>query len=163
MTIKQKNYTDLLIIEKYEKFLDYMYPISQNIPRKHGIIKEKFITCMFNQVELFAVAGKSNQISKLYSCDSNIHQLRFWLRFLEGKNVKAITPKQHQVSSIHLAEVGSILGTWIYKLNRKIKKYLLNKDIKKLNLFLSAWMGHIQWANCNHLISHLENYYETYY
>jgi len=46
---KEKPYTDLIIIEKYEKFLNYMYPIAQNIPRKHGIAKEMFIQSLLSK------------------------------------------------------------------------------------------------------------------
>ena len=51
----------------------------------------------------------------------------------------------------------------VIRAKRKIKKYLLNKDIEQLNLFLSAWLGHIEWANCYNLTVHLGTYYETYY
>lgn len=118
MTIKQKSYDDLIIIEKYEKFLNYMYPIAQNIPRKHGIAKEMFIHSLLEQVKLFTIAGKSNQVSKLYICDAGLQELRFWLRFMEDQNRKIITPKQHQVGSLQLEEVGKILGKWIKTLNR---------------------------------------------
>jgi hypothetical protein len=116
--LKQKLYTDLIIIEKYEKFLNYMYPIAQNIPRKHGIVKEMFIHSLLEQVKLFSIAGKSNQVSKLYICDAGLQELRFWLRFLEDSKRKLITPKQHQVGSLQLEEVGKILGSWIKTLNR---------------------------------------------
>jgi hypothetical protein len=115
---KEKPYTDLIIIEKYEKFLNYMYPIAQNIPRKHGIAKEMFIQSLLSQVKLFSIAGKTNQISKLYVCDSGLQELRFWLRFMENPNRKLISPKQHQVGSLQLEEVGKILGKWIKTLNR---------------------------------------------
>lgn len=116
--IKQKSYNDLIIIEKYEKFLNYMYPIAQNIPRKHGIVKKMFIESLLGQVKLFSIAGKSNQVSKLYTCDAGLQEIRFWLRFMEDSNRKLITPKQHQVSSLQLEEVGKILGSWIKSLNR---------------------------------------------
>lgn len=51
----------------------------------------------------------------------------------------------------------------VIRAKRKIKKYIINKDMEKLNLFLSAWLGHIKWANCYHLLLHLGNHYETYY
>lgn len=51
----------------------------------------------------------------------------------------------------------------VIRAKRKIKRYLINRDMEKLNLFLSAWIGHIKWANCYNLQTHLGNYYETYY
>ena len=103
----------LLIVQKYETFINYLYPISQNIPREHGVAKEKFISAMLNQVNLFQNAGKSNQISKLYEADSGLSNLRFWLRFMSHKDRKIITIKQHRTAEIMLAEVGKLLGSWI--------------------------------------------------
>jgi hypothetical protein len=111
-----KKYVNLFIIEKYERFLDYMYPIAQNIPRKHGIMKEMFIKALFNQIQLFATAGKVNQVSKLYLCDAGIQDLKFYLRFMGDEKYKIITERQHQVASRLLLEIGSILGKWIKKL-----------------------------------------------
>jgi len=36
------NHKQMNIIEKYEKVINYLYPIIQNIPRKHGILKNKY-------------------------------------------------------------------------------------------------------------------------
>lgn len=33
----------LVIVQKYETFLAYVYPIAQNIPRKHGVAKEMLL------------------------------------------------------------------------------------------------------------------------
>lgn len=60
----------LVVVEKYDEFVNYIYPVLQNIPRKHGILKEKTIQLVFLQVELFYKAIKSNHISKLYEADS---------------------------------------------------------------------------------------------
>jgi hypothetical protein len=57
----------LAIVEKFEAFINYAYPIAQNIPRKHGIARDAFLTAMFSQVDLFIVAGKSGQASRLYA------------------------------------------------------------------------------------------------
>ena len=68
---------------------------------------------MFDQVDMFIVAGKSRQVSRLYSADANLALLRFWLRFMAAPSRKIITPKQHQVAQAHLAEVGAMLGGWL--------------------------------------------------
>jgi len=36
------NHNQMKLIEKYEKVINYLYPIAQNIPRKHGIVKKQF-------------------------------------------------------------------------------------------------------------------------
>lgn len=63
---------NLIIIEKYEEFVNYTYPVLQNIPRKHGVVKERILLIIFEQVELFYKALKSGQKSKLYEADSNL-------------------------------------------------------------------------------------------
>ena len=107
------NKEQLIIIEKYDEFLNYIYPVIQNVPRKHGIIKEKMIKLLFLQVDLFYRAIKSNHISKLYEADANLALLRHHLRFFADDRRKLVSPKQHQVSSIKLAEVGKMLGAMI--------------------------------------------------
>ncbi|MEX2524434.1 MAG: diversity-generating retroelement protein Avd [Gammaproteobacteria bacterium] len=105
----------LAIVEKYEKFINYMYPVAQNIPRKHGRVRDMFLQAMLEQVHLFIVGGKSNQVSRLYAADAGLAHLRFWLRFMSHSQRRIITPKQHRVASTHLAETGKMLGTWIGK------------------------------------------------
>ena len=107
------NANDLIIIEKYEEFVNYIYPVLQNIQRKHGVVKERILLIIFEQVELFYKALKSNQKSRLYEADSNLASIRFYLRFLADKNRKLISQKQHRVTSIKIAEVGKILNSWI--------------------------------------------------
>ena len=103
----------LVIIEKYDEFLNYIYPVIQNVPRKHGVLKEKAIHLIFEQVEMFYKAIKSNQKSRLYEADANLASIRFYLRFLANENRKLISQKQHQTASIKLAEVGKMLNSWI--------------------------------------------------
>lgn len=107
------NEEQLIIIEKYDEFINYIYPVLQNIQRKHGVVKERVINLIFEQVEMFYKALKSNQKSRLYEADANLASLRYYLRFLADKNRKLITQKQHQVASIRLAEVGKILHSWM--------------------------------------------------
>jgi hypothetical protein len=109
----------LLIVQKYEAFLHYFYPVAQNLPRKHGVAKEMFLRDMLGQVDLFIVAGKTRQISRLQQADAGLAMLRFWLRFLSGPACLVITEHQHRTGSIMLAEVGKILGAWI--MNHKSK------------------------------------------
>ena len=98
---------NLIIIEKYEEFVNYIYPVLQNIQRKHGVVKERILLIIFEQVELFYRALKSGQKSKLYEADSNLASIRFYLRFLANEKRKLISQKQHQTASIKIAEVGS--------------------------------------------------------
>ena len=108
----------MAIVERYERFIDYLYPVLQNCPRKHGIARDQCLAAMFEQVDLFILAGKSGQASRLYSADANLALLRFWLRFLAHPTRRIITPKQHLVAQTHLAETGRILGSWIGRMKR---------------------------------------------
>lgn len=107
------SFRQLAIVEKYERFVEYLYPVLQNCPRRHGIARDAVLKAMFEQVDLFIIAGKSKQASRLYSADANLALLRFWLRFLASPARKIITPNQHRVAAEQLAEVGRMLGAWI--------------------------------------------------
>lgn len=112
------SYQQLAIVERYERFIDYVYPILQNCPRRHGIARDAFLNALFGQVEMFIIAGKSKQASRLYSADANLALLRFWLRFLASPGRKIITPNQHRAAQAHLAEVGRMMGAWLKSAKR---------------------------------------------
>ena len=121
--------SDLIIIEKYTEFVNYIYPIIQNIERRHGVVKLRAIELIFLQPELFYKAIKTRQISKLYEADGNLASIRYYLRFLtqlnrfkgnQTKN-KGISVKQHQTASILLSEVGNILNAWIIRKQKEKK------------------------------------------
>lgn len=103
----------LAITERFEGFINYMYPIALNIRRTHSIARDRLITAMFEQVSMFSQAGKSGQVSKLYMADAGIADLRFMVRFLADAKRKLISRHQAEVASIHLAETGKMLGAWI--------------------------------------------------
>ena len=103
----------LIIIEKYDGFVNYIYPIVQNMDRKHGTVKEMITQSIFIQVELFYKALKSEQKSKLHEADTNLATIRYWLRFMAEDKRRFISKRQHQTASIKIDEVGKILGTWI--------------------------------------------------
>lgn len=114
-----QTYEPMAVVEKYESVIRYLYPIAQNLPRKHGVARDMFLACLLGQVQLFVEAGKSNQISRLYVADGGLANLRFWLRFLAGEQVKSITPHQVKTAQMLLADVGKILGAWIIKHKRR--------------------------------------------
>jgi len=113
------SYDQLAIVDKYETVIAYLYPIAQNIPRRHGVAKEMFTRALLGQAQMFIEAGKSNQISRLYIADAGLAHLRFWLRFLLSLNDRVITPHQCETALVLIAEVGKIMGAWIVKQKRK--------------------------------------------
>ena len=106
-------YDQMVIVEKYETFIKYMYPISQSIQRKHGTVRNMFIERLLSVPGLVYSASKSDQVSKLYLVDSALADLRFWLRFLV--TIKSLSLHQHEVSLTMLNEIGAILGSWMKK------------------------------------------------
>ncbi len=118
-TDTSQTYEPMAVVEKYESVIRYLYPIAQNLPRKHGIARDMFLACLLGQVQLFVDAGKSNQISRLYVADGGLANLRFWLRFLSSEQVKGITPHQVKTAQALVAEVGKMLGAWIVKHKRR--------------------------------------------
>ena len=107
------NPQDLAIVEKFENAVTYLYPIIQSCPRRHGILRDKMIGLLFDQVGLLYQAAKSKQASKLYAADANLATLRFWLRFAASPKLKLVSHHQHRVALRHIAETGAMLGQWI--------------------------------------------------
>jgi len=103
----------LAIIERFEGFINYVYPIALNIRRTHYVARDLLITQMFEQISMFSQAGKSSQVSKLYLADAGLANLRYMMRFLSDSKRKLISRHQAEVASVHLAEVGKMLGAWI--------------------------------------------------
>lgn len=103
----------MALIEKYERVINYLYPIAQSMPRKHGIMRDMFLTCLLGIPKEIYRAGKSNHVSKIYEVDAMLAELRFWMRRLF--EVKCITIKQQQAAQTLVAEVGSMVGTWLKK------------------------------------------------
>ena len=71
----------LAITEKYMGFVNYVYPMVVNWPAKHRVFRETLLKTMFSQIELFHLAAKSDQASRLYAADAGLAVLREFLRF----------------------------------------------------------------------------------
>ena len=106
-----KCYDQMVIVEKYERVIAYLYPIAQSMPRKHGVAREMFLECLLGQPDLFFQAGKSTQVSKIYAADAGLAQLRFWMRFLVS--IRCMTAHQLQTAQILVSEVGAMVGAWV--------------------------------------------------
>lgn len=112
----------LAIVERFEGFVNYLYPIALNISRSHHIARDRLLAAMFEQASLFVQGGKSSQVSKLYLADAGLSDLRFLLRFLAHDKRRLISRHQHEVASVHLAEVGKMLGAWIRAKGEKVQR-----------------------------------------
>jgi len=103
----------LAIVEKYERFVDYVYPLLRGVPRADYVLRDHATRAILGQVQLFIEAGKSGQVSRLYAADAGLAHLRFVLRFCAAPCRKFISQQQHRTAAILLAEVGAMLGAWL--------------------------------------------------
>ncbi len=106
----------LAIVQKYESFMHYLYPILQRAPRQHGVLRDAVLSALFLPVGHLYHAAKSKQVSRLQVVDADFATLRSHLRFLVLPDVKVISPKQHKVALALLSEPGAMLGAWMRKL-----------------------------------------------
>jgi hypothetical protein len=110
----------LYMVEKYERVIEYLYPIIQSIPRKHGSFRELMIRQLFLVADHLNDAIKANQLSRCYTLDGSLGQLRLMLRFMVSYKRKMLTEHQLETVQAMIGEVGSMLGAWIKRL-RQIK------------------------------------------
>lgn len=119
MTIVKDDNTSfdaLAIVEKYEAFVIYLYPILQRAPRRHGILRDSVLAALFAPIGGLYHAAKSRQVSRLHAVDAEFATLRSYMRFLVRGDVRILTPKQHTTCLAMLAEPGRMLGAWQRKL-----------------------------------------------
>ena len=109
---KQSSSDQMLVIEKHEQVVAYLYPIIQRTPRQHAVVRDKALACLFDQADHVMQAGKSGQVSKLYLADANLAMLRFYVRFYK-EVLKHLTTNQESHAQSLIAEVGALIGSWI--------------------------------------------------
>ena len=119
MTITRDENTStdaLAIVEKYETFVKYLYPIVQRSPKHHGVLRDAVLAEMFVTVGDLYHAAKSRQLSRLYQVDARFATLRSYLRFLASHEIRVLAPKSHAHALSLLSEPGRMLGAWQKKL-----------------------------------------------
>ena len=87
---------NLVLTEKYDEFVQYVYSRAINMSRKHHVLRDEFLRLIFAQYGLFADAAKSNQVSKLYAADAGLAHIRVLLRFLSDPEIKLLSRRQRQ-------------------------------------------------------------------
>lgn len=111
---KVSNYNQLAVAGKYEELvIPYVRKRVRNIPNEYAVERAMAKQCLHGQMKLFYIAGKSNQISKVYDADAGLQDLRYWLRFMVDPDIKALTPDQFDQALMRVAEVGGMVGAWI--------------------------------------------------
>lgn len=118
MTNHRSNADDLAVIERYDQVVNYLYPIIQSMPKAHGKFRDRLLEALIATPGQMYSTAKSTQVSRVYLIDSSLAELRWLLRFAAHPKRKLITPHQQEVASIHLAEVGKMVGAWVSRLRR---------------------------------------------
>lgn len=109
----------LAIVEKYEAFVHYLYPILQRCDRRHGVLRDVVLEALFVPVGLLYHAAKSRQVSRLHAVDAEFATMRSHLRFMASKDLRIISRDQHRRALVLLAECGRMLGAWLRKLGNR--------------------------------------------
>lgn len=109
----------MAIVARFDGFVNYLYPMLTNTSRQHRVLRDTLIASMFAQYRLFHGAGKSGQASRLYEADAGLAYLKELLRFMAGPERKLVSRRQYEVASVHLAETGAMLGTWIKSVQKR--------------------------------------------
>lgn len=122
--VKDENTSNaaLAIVQKYEDFRNYMYPILQRSPREHGVLRDVVLEALFEPIGSLYHAAKSQHVSKLHIIDADFATLRSHLRFLVLPKIKIISHDQHRIALSKLAEPGKMLGAWIKRLGGQTGK-----------------------------------------
>jgi hypothetical protein len=103
----------MAIIERFDGFVNYLYPMLVNTSRQHRVMRDTMLAAMFAQYRLFHGAGKSSQLSRIYEADAGMAYLKELLRFMSAPDRKLVSRRQYEVASVHLAETGAMLGAWV--------------------------------------------------
>ncbi len=109
----------LAIVQKYEDFRCYLYPILQCAERKHRVLRDEVIKDLIQPVRSLYHAARSKQLSRLHAVDGDFAVLRSHMRFMVEPKVKILSLHQHEVALGLLAEPGRMLGAWQKKLKEK--------------------------------------------
>jgi hypothetical protein len=107
----------LAIVEKYEAFVHYLYPILQRCPREHHVLRDRVLRDLFEPFGGLYHAARSRQVSRLHAVDADFATMRAYLRFLAHDTVRIIGRKQHRTALALISEPGRMLGAWLRKLS----------------------------------------------
>jgi hypothetical protein len=110
----------MAIVERFDGFANYLYPMLTNTTRQHRVLRDTLIAAIFEQYRLFHAAGKSSQVSRIYEADAGLAYLKELLRFMASPDRKLVSRRQCEVASVHLAETGAMLGAWVKSAQKRL-------------------------------------------
>ena len=125
-----KTMSELVLLSKYERFLKYMDPILQQIPKQKSNLRDNTEDLLLAQVDLLYSAVMSGTPSRINAADSGLAAIRFRLRYLSSvkftrtviTKTEGVEKKQRRKSylmsrnsaataEVILAETGCIIGS----------------------------------------------------
>lgn len=111
----------LVLIKKYDEFVEYIYNPLIHAPIRHKIIRDKLMEATMDQYSLFHKAVKSNQLSRIYEADAGLATIRSYLRIMGSKDLKrrVLSLRQCSVAETILSESGKMLGAMTTKVKKK--------------------------------------------
>ena len=119
-----KNKEELILIPKYEKYMQYMIEVIIKMPRTEKFnIGNEFKTVMYKMLENILYINKVENSKRLYYLnliDAELNTQRIMIRVMY-KN-KWIDEKKYKVSMELLYEIGKILGGLIKYYDKNNKK-----------------------------------------
>lgn len=120
------NKDELILIPKYEKYMQYMIEVIIKMPRTEKFnIGNEFKTIMYKMLENILYINKVEMQKRLYYLnliDAELNTQRILIRVMT-KN-KWIDEKKYKVSMELLYEIGKILGGLIKSYGKNNKKYV---------------------------------------
>ena len=117
---------ELILIPKYEKYMEYMLQVIMKMPRTEKFnIGNEFKTVMYKMLENILYINKVEMQKRLYylnRIDAELNTQRTMIRIMV-KN-KWIDEKKYKVSMEMLYEIGKILGGLIKAYAKNNKKLI---------------------------------------
>ena len=121
---KNNNSNELILIPKYERYMEYMLEVMVKLPKTEKFnIGNEFKSVMYRVLENILYVDKIEKEKRLYYLnliDAGINTQRVMLRIML-KN-KWIDKKKFQVAMALIYEIGKILGGLIKFYAKNIKK-----------------------------------------
>ena len=121
------NENELLLIPKYEKYIEYMLKVILKMPRTEKFnIGNEFKTIMYKMLENILYINKIEVQKRLYYLnliDAELNIQRIFLRIMKAN--KWIDEKKFKVAMEMLYEIGKILGGLIKYYAKNNKKSVL--------------------------------------
>lgn len=115
--MKHKEQEKFILVAKYDTFYSYIYRIVLNLPNKHSDFRRHMLQLLHRLPGEIYLASKTSQISKIYSLDASLAEMRWFIRRAganqEDATMRLFTRNQQTQAETLLEPVGGIVSGWI--------------------------------------------------